>query len=143
MLELAGLQEVARKRVGSFSLGMGQRLGIATAMLGDPEVVVFDEPTNGLDPEGIRWMRRFLRSLADEGRSVLVSSHLMSEMEDTADDFVVIARGRVLATGTRSEITSTHRNLESAFFSLTEQFTEYRATGGTPEVDSSKHRGQR
>ena len=93
----AGLQAVARRRAGGFSLGMRQRLGIAAAMLGDPPVLMFDEPFNGMDPEGIVWMRGFLRSLAAEGRAVLVSSHLMSELEDTADHLVVVGRGKVMA----------------------------------------------
>jgi ABC-2 type transport system ATP-binding protein len=97
VLELAGLTRVARRRAGGFSLGMAQRLGIAAALLGDPPVLLFDEPVNGLDPEGIRWIRGFLRSLAEEGRAVLVSSHLMSELEDTADHLVVIGRGRLIA----------------------------------------------
>jgi ABC-2 type transport system ATP-binding protein len=98
VLGLVGLSEVAGRRTGGFSLGMAQRLGIAAAMLGDPPVVMFDEPINGLDPEGIRWIRSFLGSLAAEGRAVLVSSHLMSELEDTADDLVVIGRGRLIAS---------------------------------------------
>jgi ABC-2 type transport system ATP-binding protein len=97
VLELVGLASAARKRAGGFSLGMRQRLGIACALLGDPPVLMFDEPVNGLDTEGIRWIRGFLRSLAAEGRAVLVSSHLMSELEDTADRLVVIGRGRLLA----------------------------------------------
>jgi ABC-2 type transport system ATP-binding protein len=97
VLELAGLTRVARRRAGGFSLGMAQRLGIAAALLGDPPVLLLDEPVNGLDPEGIRWIRGFLRSLAEEGRAVLVSSHLMSELEDTADHLVVIGRGRLIA----------------------------------------------
>jgi ABC-2 type transport system ATP-binding protein len=97
VLELVGLAEVARKRTGGFSLGMAQRLGIAAAMLGDPRVLVFDEPVNGLDPDGIRWVRQLLKDLAAEGRTVFVSSHLMSEMEDTADHLVVIGRGRLVA----------------------------------------------
>jgi ABC-2 type transport system ATP-binding protein len=97
VLDLVGLADVAGKRLGGFSLGMSQRLGIATAMLGDPPVLLLDEPVNGLDPEGIRWMRRLLRRLAEEGRAVLVSSHLMSEMETTADHVLVIGRGRLLA----------------------------------------------
>jgi ABC-2 type transport system ATP-binding protein len=97
VLELVGLSSVAKKRVGGFSLGMSQRLGIAAALLGDPPVLMFDEPINGLDPEGIRWIRALLKSLADEGRTVFVSSHLMSELEGTADDLIVIGQGRLLA----------------------------------------------
>jgi len=97
LLELVGLTEVARKRVGAFSLGMGQRLGIAAALLGDPAVLLFDEPANGLDPEGIRWIRQLLRRLAADGRTVFVSSHVMSEMALIADHLVVIGRGRLIA----------------------------------------------
>ncbi len=95
--ELVGLQTAARRKAGGYSLGMRQRLGIAAAMLGDPPVLMLDEPFNGLDPEGIVWMRGFLRSLAAEGRGVLVSSHLMSELQDTASHLVVIGRGRLVA----------------------------------------------
>lgn len=97
VLDLVGLTAVAKRRVGKFSLGMGQRLGIAAAMLGDPGVILLDEPVNGLDPEGIRWTRTFCRSLADEGRTVLISSHLMAEMARTADRLVVIGKGRLIA----------------------------------------------
>jgi ABC-2 type transport system ATP-binding protein len=97
VIELVGLREVARKRVGSFSLGMGQRLGIAAALLGDPATVILDEPANGLDPEGIHWIRNLLKSLAGEGRTVFLSSHLMSEMAQTADHLIVIGRGRLIA----------------------------------------------
>jgi ABC-2 type transport system ATP-binding protein len=97
VLELVGLEHVAHRRVGPFSLGMKQRLGIAAAMLGDPPVLVFDEPVTGLDPDGIVWVRNFFRDLANEGRTVFVSSHLMSEMARTAQHLIVIARGRVLA----------------------------------------------
>jgi ABC-2 type transport system ATP-binding protein len=97
VIDLVGLKEVAKKRVGGFSLGMGQRLGVASALLGDPQTVILDEPANGLDPEGIRWMRDLLKSLANEGRTVFLSSHLMSEMQQTADDLVVIGRGRLIA----------------------------------------------
>ena len=97
LLGLVGLADVADERVGGFSLGMGQRLGLAAALLGDPDVLLLDEPVNGLDPEGIRWVRELLRDLAAEGRTVLVSSHLMSEMEDTADHLVVVGRGRLIA----------------------------------------------
>ena len=97
VLELAGISAVATKRVGGFSLGMGQRLGIAAALLGDPEVLILDEPVNGLDPDGVLWVRELLRSLAAEGRTVLLSSHLMSEMAQTADHVIVLGRGRVVA----------------------------------------------
>jgi ABC-2 type transport system ATP-binding protein len=97
VIELTGLGPAARRRAGGFSLGMRQRLGIAAAMLGDPPVLMFDEPFNGLDPEGMAWMRAFLRSLAAEGRAVLVSSHLMSELQDNADHLLVIGRGRMIA----------------------------------------------
>jgi ABC-2 type transport system ATP-binding protein len=97
VLELVGLSEVARKRVGSFSLGMGQRLGVAAALLGDPATVILDEPANGLDPEGIHWIRNLLKRLASEGRTVFLSSHLMSEMAQTADQLIVIGRGRLIA----------------------------------------------
>jgi ABC-2 type transport system ATP-binding protein len=105
LLELVGLAEVANKRVGGFSLGMSQRLGIATALLGDPPTLLFDEPVNGLDPEGIVWIRTLLRRLASEGRTVFVSSHLMSEMEDTADHVLVIGRGRLIADTSIAELT--------------------------------------
>ncbi|WP_134742291.1 ATP-binding cassette domain-containing protein [Nocardioides sp. 503] len=108
VLELVGLESVAGQRAGKFSLGMGQRLGIAAAMLGDPPVVVLDEPVNGLDPEGIRWVRTFARQLADEGRTVFISSHLMSEMSLMADHLVVIGRGRILADCSMAEFMSDH-----------------------------------
>ena len=104
VLELVGLTEAARRRAGGFSLGMRQRLGIAGALLGDPPVLLFDEPVNGLDPEGIVWIRGLLRSMAAEGRAVLVSSHLMGELEDTADHLVVIGRGRLIADTTVREL---------------------------------------
>ncbi|MFC7892257.1 ATP-binding cassette domain-containing protein [Streptomyces sp. NPDC057381] len=104
VLETVGLTEVAGKRVGSYSLGMGQRLGIAAALLGDPEVLLFDEPVNGLDPDGVRWARELMRSLAAQGRTVLVSSHLMSEMQETADHLLVIGRGRILADAPMEEV---------------------------------------
>ena len=97
LIDLVGLHDVARKRAGTFSLGMGQRLGIAAALLGDPSTLILDEPVNGLDPEGIHWIRNLLRSLAAEGRTVFVSSHLMSEMALTADHLIVIGRGRLIA----------------------------------------------
>ena len=108
VIDLVGLESVADDRVRGFSLGMGQRLGIAAALLGDPDVLLLDEPVNGLDPEGIRWVRELLRGLADEGRTVLVSSHLMSEMEDTADHLVVLGRGRLLADLPMDELLGAH-----------------------------------
>ena len=97
VIDMVGLQSVARKRVGSFSLGMGQRLGVAVALLGDPKTVILDEPANGLDPEGIRWIRNLLKGLAAEGKTVFLSSHLMSEMEQTAEQLIVIGKGRLIA----------------------------------------------
>ncbi|MCI1747634.1 MAG: ATP-binding cassette domain-containing protein [Acidipropionibacterium sp.] len=135
VLAITGLQDAARKRVGSLSLGMGQRLGIATALLGDPGVLVLDEPTNGLDPDGLRWMRRFLRSLAEGGKTVLVSSHFMSEMEETADDFVVIARRRVVASGTADEVKAGHASLEDAFFALTDDLADHHALAADASQD--------
>ena len=104
VLELVGLAEVADRRAGGFSLGMGQRLGIATALLGDPGILLLDEPVNGLDPEGIQWIRQLLRSLAAEGRTILVSSHLMSEMSQTADRLIVVGRGRLIAEGSVEDV---------------------------------------
>ena len=108
VLGLVGLTDVAGKRVGSFSLGMSQRLGIAAALLGDPETVIFDEPINGLDPEGILWIRNLMKSLASEGRTVFLSSHLMSEMAQTADHLLVIGRGRIIADATTDEFVNRH-----------------------------------
>ncbi len=102
-LALVGLTDVAKKRTRGFSLGMGQRLGIAAALLGDPQILMFDEPVNGLDPEGILWIRNLMKALAAEGRTVFVSSHLMSEMENTADHLIVIGRGKLIADCTISE----------------------------------------
>ena len=104
MIGLVGLDAVAGKRVGGFSLGMGQRLGIASALLGDPQVLLLDEPVNGLDPEGIRWIRNLLRSLAAEGRTVFVSSHLMTEMALTATEIIVVGRGKLITSGTVDEV---------------------------------------
>jgi ABC-2 type transport system ATP-binding protein len=103
VLALVGLTEVAKKRAKGFSLGMGQRLGLAAAMLGDPEVLLLDEPVNGLDPEGVRWIRNMLKNLASEGRTILVSSHLMSEMALTADHLVVIGRGKLIAASSTQD----------------------------------------
>jgi ABC-2 type transport system ATP-binding protein len=127
VLALTGLEQVAGQRAGTFSLGMAQRLGIAAALLGDPGVLLLDEPVNGLDPEGIRWIRGLLRSLAAEGRAVLVSSHLISEMALMADQLVVIGRGRLLADTTAAELAARASTLEEAFLQLTGASTEYRA----------------
>jgi ABC-2 type transport system ATP-binding protein len=106
VIELAGLDTVARKRAGSYSLGMGQRLGVAAALLGDPEVIMLDEPVNGLDPEGVVWIRTLLTSLASQGRTVLISSHLMGEVALTATNLVIIGRGRLLADTTVEQFTT-------------------------------------
>ena len=112
VIDLVGLHEVARKRAGGFSLGMGQRLGIASALLGDPATVILDEPVNGLDPEGILWIRNLLKGLASEGRTVFVSSHLMSEMALTAEHLIVVGRGKLIADTSVEEFTrSASRNL--------------------------------
>ena len=126
VLEEVGLAGVARKRAGGFSLGMKQRLGIAAALLGDPGVLMFDEPVNGLDPSGVRWIRELLRSLADQGRTVLLSSHLMSEMALTADRIVIVGRGRLIAESTVSELTGRYPSLEEAYMALTEGSVVYK-----------------
>ena len=110
VLDLTGLTSVARKRVKGFSLGMGQRLGIAAALLGDPKVLIFDEPVNGLDPEGVKWVRETCRSLAEQGRTVFISSHLMSEMSMTADHLIVIGRGRILTAGPVADVIASATN---------------------------------
>ncbi|MEU0603100.1 ATP-binding cassette domain-containing protein [Streptomyces sp. NPDC006393] len=123
VLERVGLADAADRRVGGYSLGMGQRLGVAAALLGDPPVVMLDEPMNGLDPEGMVFIRGLLRTLADEGRTVLVSSHLMAEMERLADRLVVIGRGRLLADTTPARMRAGHDSLEDAFLALTRTAT--------------------
>ena len=117
LLELVGLSAVANKRAGKFSLGMGQRLGIAAALLGDPEILLFDEPVNGLDPDGIRWVRNLLKGLAREGRTVFVSSHLMSEMALTADEVVIIGKGKLIS----------QTSIEDLLAQSTENFVRVRA----------------
>jgi len=133
VLSVVGLTQAASRRAGKYSLGMAQRLGIATALLGDPEVLILDEPVNGLDPEGIRWLRSLLRSLADEGRTVLISSHLISEMALTASDLIVIGQGRLLAQTTVAELSaqtaSGATSLEEAFLDLTAGATDYESNG--------------
>jgi ABC-2 type transport system ATP-binding protein len=119
VLGMVGLSDAARRRAGKFSLGMSQRLGIAAALLGDPGVLILDEPVNGLDPEGIRWMRTLLRSLASQGRTVLVSSHLISEIALVADHLVVIGGGRLLADTTVTDLSGRSGSLEDAFLTLT------------------------
>lgn len=121
VIAMTGLESVAGKRTGGFSLGMGQRLGIASALLGDPATLILDEPVNGLDPEGVLWVRNLVRGLAAEGRSVLLSSHLMSEMSLTADHIIVLGRGRVLADAPVSELVS--------------QWTTTRVTVRTPDAE--------
>ncbi|WP_433420522.1 ABC transporter ATP-binding protein [Microtetraspora malaysiensis] len=127
LVELVGLAGVARKRAGTFSLGMKQRLGIAAALLGDPAVLMLDEPVNGLDPEGVRWIRELMRSLAAEGRTVLLSSHLMSEMALTADHLVIIGRGRLIADCPLRELVSDGGSLEDAYLRLTAGSVEHGA----------------
>ncbi len=136
VLDQVGLTSVANRRAGKFSLGMGQRLGIAATLLGDPGVLLFDEPVNGLDPEGIRWVRNFLRSLAAEGRTVFVSSHLISEMALTADRLVVIGRGRLIAETSVADFVS--RSGRSAVKLVTpdrETFTSALVTEGATVSD--------
>jgi ABC-2 type transport system ATP-binding protein len=129
VLSIVGLAQAASRRAGKYSLGMAQRLGIATALLGDPEVLILDEPVNGLDPEGIRWLRSLLRSLAEEGRTVLISSHLISEMALTASDLIVIGQGRLLAQTTVTELSARSTSLEEAFLDLTAGATDYESNG--------------
>src|SRR6266851_816628 len=158
VIALAGLEPAARRKAGGYSPGMRQRLGIAAALPGDPPVLIFDEPYNGMDPEGIVWMKGFLRSLAAQGRAVLVSSHLMSELEDTAGHLVIVGRGTVIAaTGTDtltasglaaekivtllgaeavpfSEVSAHRASLEQAYLELTRDAVEYRAEDAGTEV---------
>jgi ABC-2 type transport system ATP-binding protein len=143
VIEMVGLRDAARQRAGGYSLGMGQRLGIAAALLGDPRIVVLDEPVNGLDPEGILWIRNLMKRLAAEGRAVLVSSHLMNEMAVTADHLLVIGRGRLLADCATREFIARYTDpavyaatpdvakpalLEEAFMRLTAGSSEFHAS---------------
>ena len=128
VLALTGIEKAADRRAGKFSLGMSQRLGIAAALLGDPGVLLLDEPVNGLDPEGIRWIRNLLKSLAAQGRTVLVSSHLINEMAYTADALIVIGQGRLLAQTTVARLSARSGSLEEAFLQLTGGVTDYRGS---------------
>ena len=145
VIEQVGLAGAARRRAGAYSLGMRQRLGIAAALLGDPQVLILDEPFNGMDPEGIIWVRGLLRRLAAEGRAVLVSSHLLSELQGMADELIVIGRGRVLASGAVADLlsgaeaptpdrTPQHATLEDLYLRLTSGEAEFRA-GSDPKVE--------
>jgi len=126
VLELTGLAAVARRRAGGYSLGMRQRLGVAAALLGDPPVLMFDEPFNGMDPEGIVWLRGFLRSLAAQGRTVLVASHLMRELQDAADHVIVVGHGRVIADSPVAGLVARWGSLEDAYLELTRDAVDYR-----------------
>ena len=119
VLELVELNKAAARRVRTYSLGMRQRLGVAAALLGDPELLILDEPANGLDPAGVRWLRTFLRRLAAEGRTVLVSSHLLAEVAQTVDHVLIIDHGRLLAEGSLDELTGDGRSLEDVYLELT------------------------
>jgi ABC-2 type transport system ATP-binding protein len=123
VLDLVQLTGAANRRIGGFSLGMRQRLGLATALLADPEVLILDEPTNGLDPEGVRWLRDLLRGFAAEGGAVLVSSHLLAEVAQTVDSVVIVDGGRLIAQGPVAELTAGGAGLEDVFFQLTREAT--------------------
>ncbi len=142
VMELTGIAKVAKQKLGGFSLGMGQRLGIALALLGDPEVLIFDEPVNGLDPDGVRWVRKLMRDLAAEGRTVLVSSHLMSEMALTADDLVIIGRGRLIASGAISDFTESagKSRIRVAGPKVSDMQTILRERGLSPEFHQPEER---
>jgi ABC-2 type transport system ATP-binding protein len=134
VIALVGLERVARKRVGGFSLGMGQRLGIAAALLGDPPVLILDEPSNGLDPEGILWIRTLLKRLAGEGRTVFLSSHLMSEMALTSDHLIVIGRGRLIADASVADVVA-QASVNAAVHVRSDAAEELRAALARPGVD--------
>jgi ABC-2 type transport system ATP-binding protein len=138
VLELTGLVDVARNRVKTFSLGMRQRLGIAAALLGDPQNLVMDEPVNGLDPEGIVWIRTLLRTLAAQGRTIFVSSHLMSEMALTVDHLIVIGQGRLLADVGIHDLVGPQTTLEDAYLQLTTDPHRSPAGKGSPAVHSAE-----
>jgi ABC-2 type transport system ATP-binding protein len=140
VLDVVGIASVANKRAGTFSLGMSQRLGIASALLGDPGILLFDEPINGLDPDGIRWVRTLVRGLAAQGRTVLLSSHLISEMELTADHVVVIGRGHLIAELSMADLASQHASLEEVFLELTNDSLQYQgnSSGGRSSTTDSR-----
>jgi ABC-2 type transport system ATP-binding protein len=121
VLELTGLKDAADRRIGGFSLGMRQRLGLATALLPDPELLILDEPTNGLDPEGVRWLRDLLRGMAAEGATVLVSSHILAEVAHTVDSVVIVDRGHLVTQSSLADLTIGAQDLEDAFFRLTKE----------------------
>jgi len=123
VLDLVGLTDAADRRVGGFSLGMRQRLGLATALLADPEVLILDEPANGLDPDGVRWLRDLLRGFAAEGGTAVVSSHMLAEVAQTVDDVVIIDHGRMVAQGPVADLTAGGAGLEDVFFQLTREVT--------------------
>jgi ABC-2 type transport system ATP-binding protein len=123
VLELTGLTDAAGRRVGGFSLGMRQRLALATALLTDPELLILDEPTNGLDPEGVRWLRDLLRGMAAEGATVLVSSHILAEVAHTVDSVVILDHGRLVAQSALADLTGGEQNLEDAFLRLTKEMS--------------------
>ena len=123
VLELTGLTDAADRRVGGFSLGMRQRLGLATALLTDPELLILDEPTNGLDPEGVRWLRDLLRGMAAEGATVLVSSHILAEVAHTVDSVVILDHGQLVAQSSLADLTDGEQNLEDAFLKLTKEMS--------------------
>ncbi|MCX4802922.1 ABC transporter ATP-binding protein [Streptomyces sp. NPDC058682] len=140
VLEIVGLTKVAKRRAGAFSLGMYQRLGVAGALLGDPKVLIFDEPVNGLDPDGVRWVRELVRSQAAEGRTVFLSSHLMSEMQLTADQLVIIGRGKLLADTPMSELLA-NSSLSSVRLRLPDpddmrMLVDHLTSYGTAEIES-------
>jgi ABC-2 type transport system ATP-binding protein len=142
LIEAVGLGGAARRPAGKFSLGMSQRLGIAAALLGDPHTVILDEPVNGLDVEGIRWIRGLLAGLAAQGKTVLVSSHLMSEVAQTATHLIVIGQGRLLADTTVAELSAGHASLEDAYVSLTDDVVEYRAAVSTSQTAQAAQAAQ-
>ncbi len=145
VIAMTGLESVAGRRAGTFSLGMGQRLGIAGALLGDPETLILDEPVNGLDPDGVMWVRQLVRDLAAEGRTVFLSSHLMHELALCADRVVIIGQGRLLADATVQELVDTTEggSLEDAYLRLTSGAVQYRGRSAADATDASPAGGAR